>query len=156
MAVFFWTHPTARVAHRCGMCSRHIRPSEQYHRMAGIEAGTAWTHKECRHCRTLLEFVTAVNCESEYGADEISDWEPMTMQEARVKAMYNRRWTRRAGSLFPIPKVHRELVNYGSGLKLTRPVSVSVPTGDLDDLLADEDAALDLDASVSEWAGGER
>ena len=106
-----YTHarPTARKTHRCMLCARIIRPGEQYLRGAGMDGSHAWTWKECAHCDAIRDVARAAVYDDEYDDDLIGEWDPETLAHLRLKAMWKRQWTKRDGTLWPVPrKVHRE------------------------------------------------
>lgn len=99
------THPRARTEHQCNDCHRTIRPGETYRRGVVMD-GTAWTWKECVHCEVLIDWLYRSNevwDGEDYGPDTFADWEPRTLSDLRLKANWRRKWTRRDGSLVPIP-----------------------------------------------------
>ncbi len=102
MTVYFDTEPTARKSHRCGLCGRTILPGEQYRRGVALD-GTAWTFKECAHCRAVMDLADPLDGEYEYYDDVLYEWEPRTVQEARWRAQHRRKWARRDGSLYALP-----------------------------------------------------
>lgn len=101
-----WTrlHPTAQKTHQCETCSRFIQPGETYMRGSGYGDGEAHTWKECAHCELFVQLVTMRSREKEYSLELIAEWdEPKSIAEARVRAQWKRKWTNRAGDLYPIP-----------------------------------------------------
>lgn len=105
MTFFTDAHPVARVEHRCDDCGRTIRPGETYRRAAGMDGSTAWTWKECAHCEVLVSWLYRIDEVWGEGHNEETfiEWEPATLNELRLKANWGRRWTRRDGSLVPVP-----------------------------------------------------
>lgn len=106
------TRPRARVEHTCMLCGRTIRPGERYGRQGNVFDGHAYSWIECDHCdvlSTVLWYDTDVWDEG-IGPDEAQEWEPDTFWGLRLKALYCRRWTRRDGSLCPIPRLIRQQV----------------------------------------------
>jgi hypothetical protein len=100
---YSWSTPTARTQHRCDLCGRTIRPGEKYHRMAGMDGLTAWTHRECRHCAFLRGIAHEATGEFEFHDDLIVEWEPTTVAGVRLKALWRKKWQRADGSLYPTP-----------------------------------------------------
>lgn len=103
-----WTrlHPTAKKTHRCELCGRTIQPGETYLRGSGFGDGEAHTWKECAHCEALADLITTRWGETEYSFETLAEWdEPKTVAEARVRAQWKRKWTNRAGDLYPLPNL---------------------------------------------------
>lgn len=126
MTHYHWTTPKARKRHICGMCGRIIHPGETYHRMAGLDGGSAWTHKECAHCKVMVRLVQdRLNEYEDYDIDLLLDFDPETLSEARVKAMFYKRWTRRDGSTWPVPVPVDRVLTYGGGV-FTRTITETV------------------------------
>lgn len=117
-------HRKARKPHTCSMCARRIQPGETYLNGAGMDGGAAWSWKECAHCDALLEYARTMDDWEYYGPDTIVDWTPETMQQARVKAQWTRKWQRGNGDLFPVPRV---LV--GRHRYTGRPIPADIITG---------------------------
>jgi len=96
--------PTARKQHVCEDCGRIIRSGEKYRRTAGLDGGTAWTYKECRHCSaTLSLWYGEIVHDYEYAADDFAWWEPSSVTGLRAKVNFRRQWTRADGSLVEVP-----------------------------------------------------
>jgi hypothetical protein len=113
-----WTrlHPTAKKAHVCETCGRTINPGETYMRGSGYGDGEAHTWKECAHCEAYVELVARRLGDEEYSFDSIAEWdEPKTIAEARVWVQWKRKWTNRAGDLYPIPTIVIVEDRYGFG-----------------------------------------
>lgn len=102
--MFTFIHDTrrARKEHRCDDCHRVIRKGETYIRGVGLGDGTAWTWKECAHCRAILDLYVTY-WDYTYNEDDFQDWEPQTVTELRAKVNYNRKWERADGSLVEVP-----------------------------------------------------
>lgn len=117
----------ARKPHQCTICRRTIRAGETYLRGSGMD-GSAWTRKECAHCDVLAAWVVKCWGLDEYGEDDVHDWDPETMGELRIKVQLNRRWTRRDGTLYPIPKkiVDRMTIESGYEIKYLAGVAPGV------------------------------
>lgn len=104
----FWPepqHPTARIPHACDMCGRTIQPGEQYKRAAGLDAGTAWTWKECTHCQALLQVHPEILdwIDVGYNADSVTEWEPRTFEGMLRQSRFRRGWRHGNGDLAAIP-----------------------------------------------------
>lgn len=98
--------PRARREHRCSLCNRVIRIGETYDRDVNVWDGRIYTWKSCAHCRTawLVASLREYAYEAEGMNDElVCEWEPQTIPEARWKVGWRRKWTRRDGSLMPVP-----------------------------------------------------
>lgn len=88
------------------MCQRVIRVGETYLRGSGFGGGEAFTWKECAHCEVFAQLVAMRFYEDEYSLDLLAEWdEPKTIAEASVRAQWKRRWTNRAGKLYPVPRL---------------------------------------------------
>lgn len=101
MSEWIRTNPVARKEHRCEICCRTIRKGETYLRGVGLD-GNAWTWKECTHCEAMLNLYD-IQWDDTYCRDTVADWDPRSTAEWRVKANWNRQWTRRDGSLVEVP-----------------------------------------------------
>lgn len=104
MSDYIWTYPTARKRHRCGFsyCRRTILPGEQYGRMAGFDAGQAWTYKTCLHCLRACERWSASHAaEDGWDDDCIAEW----LEEERpiVWSQMRAGWRAPEGDLLPLP-----------------------------------------------------
>lgn len=109
MTFYTSTHPRARTKHQCESCYRPIRVGETYHRGVGMDEGTAWTWKECAHCEVLSQWLMRLGViygEDGYGPDDFGYWSPLTASDLRLKVNWRRKWTRRDGSLVPVPTRH--------------------------------------------------
>jgi len=103
--VTFWMDnwPVARKEHRCELCRRTIRPGEKYRRGVGLDGSTAFTFKECRHCRAVMDLADPTAGDSEYDFDVLGEWDPYGVTETRWKVQWARGWERRDGDLYPVP-----------------------------------------------------
>ena len=101
---FVQSEPRARKTHLCESCGRTIRVGEHYSRVAGLD-GTAWTYKECLHCKPLTEYVARSYDLETYTGEDVANWEPESLEQLRIKAQWRRRWTRLDGTLFPRPSL---------------------------------------------------
>lgn len=79
--------------------------------------GTAWTWKECAHCEVLIAWLYRLDevwgGDEGYGPETFANWEPSTWSDLRLKANWRRRWTRRDGSLVPVPTKVMAETHYG-------------------------------------------
>lgn len=104
-----WTTPRAKKEHKCDVCFRVIRPGEFYHRWAGTDGGDLRTWKECKHCAGLIALAKLdEHFEDGVGPDEIWEWMngyvvDVTVQELRWAAYFLKKWSRKDGTLYPIP-----------------------------------------------------
>ncbi len=101
-------HPVARKPHWCEMCGRRIDPGEKYRRGSGMDGSTAWTWRECAHCAALAAYVALDDPwdDDGYGPDLFTEWEPLTVEHLRLKALATRRrWRHTDGRLYPVPTV---------------------------------------------------
>jgi len=94
------TYPVARKDHRCDTCHRTIDPGERYMRQFGVFDGSAYTFKQCIHCRAMLPYI---DYDEGYNEEDYSYWEPSNLKELRVRVHLNKRWRNAAGELYPIP-----------------------------------------------------
>lgn len=97
-------HPVARVAHQCDLCLRRINPGERYQ----TQFSTEGTFRCCAHCEAFASVVWASGqVDDAQGADwsTMLDFEPRTLAELRLKALHRRQWTRKDGTLMPVPHV---------------------------------------------------
>jgi hypothetical protein len=113
-----WTRlkPVARKSHLCEICGRTIQPGETYMRGSGYGDGEAFTWKECAHCEPFAKLVASRLREEEYSFDLLAEWdEPKTVAEARVLAQWRRKWTNRAGDLYPVPTlvIYEDSLGFG-------------------------------------------
>lgn len=102
MTFYADTWPTARKEHWCTLCARVIRKGEKYRRGVTLD-GTAYTFKECRHCRAVMNLADPTGGDSEYYSDVLAEWEPYGVTELRWKVQWKRKWERRDGDLYPVP-----------------------------------------------------
>ena len=93
--------PKARKQHRCDDCFRAIQPGEKYRRATYVD-DTLWTSIECLHCIAIVKHVEW-NSDEGYWWQDFADWEPETVSHLRLKALWRKQWTRRDGTLYPIP-----------------------------------------------------
>lgn len=99
-------NPVARKDHRCDLCDRIIGPGERYNRQRNIGEDGPYVFKVCAHCCALVRLTTATDWADDdagYAADDICEWEPGTIWEARLRAQYRRKWRRLDGRLYPVP-----------------------------------------------------
>lgn len=103
--------PVARKPHTCELCRRTIRPGEKYQAQHNVYDGHAYTWKGCAHCRVYASVIWADDDGwlDDAGLDwcAASDYEPDALWKLRLKAQYLRQWTRRDGSLMPVPRLVR-------------------------------------------------
>lgn len=92
------------------MCGRTIEPGESYKRDRVVDCGDAWTWRECAHCESMVSllwvsYFSDVCWRGEgYSADDMGEFEPSSIAEARLKVYWKRGWRRRDGSLRPVPE----------------------------------------------------
>lgn len=102
MTTWFDSWPVARKEHVCLLCRRVIRPGEKYRRGVGLD-GTAFTFKECLHCRAVMDLADPTGGDCEYDDSVLGEWEPYGITEMRWKVQWARSWERRDGQLYPVP-----------------------------------------------------
>jgi hypothetical protein len=97
-------NPVARVEHGCQLCGRTIEPGERYNRQRNIGDDGPYVFKACAHCNAYVRLTDLSSwCDDGYTIDDVYEYEPCTMREARWRAQHRRKWRRRDGSLYPIP-----------------------------------------------------
>lgn len=96
----------ARKEHRCSLCGRMIRVGEQYGRQTNIGDDGLHVWKECGHCRVLANLLDLIDCcdEDGYTSETVLEFDPETVAEARLLALFRKKWTRRDGTLYPHPE----------------------------------------------------
>lgn len=106
------SQPVARKPHGCGWCGRTIQPGEKYDRASYIwEDGQLYTWAGCLHC---LEFIRIIGWHvldpdaEGVSEDDLNEWEPASLFELRLKALWRKNWARRDGTLYAIPEDTRE------------------------------------------------
>lgn len=98
-------HHKARIAHYCDLCSRRIEPGETYRRVRVVDAGEAWTSWGCEHCEALSVLLGPWLDQGEgISEDDIGEFEPSTIAEARLWIYWKRQWRTRNGDLRPVPR----------------------------------------------------
>jgi hypothetical protein len=96
----------ARTEHTCESCGRTIDPGETYTRQFAADDGMVWTYKECAHCTALVTLWALWEYAVDgYTTDTFTEYrdEIRTIADARLWALWKRRWRRRDGTLYPIP-----------------------------------------------------
>ena len=99
-----WSYPTARKRHRCGFayCYRAILPGEVYGRMAGFDAGQAWTYKSCLHCLRVCErWCASHNTEGDWWDEVVAEW--LEEDCPAVWSQLRAGWRTPEGDLLPLP-----------------------------------------------------
>jgi hypothetical protein len=95
--------PKARTAHKCMMCHRVIDPGETYTKQFNLgESDNVYTWKNCPQCDVFLSLI------EDWDGDGISDftvmeWEPDSVWELRLKALWRKKWRRADGTLYLVP-----------------------------------------------------
>lgn len=99
----------ARKQHRCHECHRTINIGEKYLYEATTYEDDFSTHKTCRHCQEVRDYVMQTNFEFIYGClqedlcdEDLSDrtnWKPRLMNLGM-----SRKWTKKNGKLWRVIK----------------------------------------------------
>ena len=100
----------ARKAHKCNECGRAIRPGERYERAGGVWDGRFASFKTCEHCvvaREWLQYYCDGFLYTEVAEELVEHYQEASASVfsdlGRVAAGIGRGWTRRDGSLMPVP-----------------------------------------------------
>ena len=93
------TTPNARKAHKCGMCHRTIDPGETYTRQANLGDSGFYSWKNCQQCDVFLNLIRDYDGEG-VGFETVEEWDPGTMHELRLKALWAKGWRRADGTLY--------------------------------------------------------
>lgn len=102
--------PKARKAHVCSCCYRVIAKGETYENQRNVFDGRAYTYKLCAHCRELTSRVIEIDTydywqegiNEEYLQETLSE-QYRTLADLRLLVWFRRRWTRRDGTVVPVP-----------------------------------------------------
>ena len=101
------TKPKARKSHKCQLCFRIIEPGERYVRSAHIGDDVPYTFKACLHCDAYVPEIDLLGQMADpwdgYTAEDLIEYRPRNMTEARWWVQHRRKWRRHDGSLYPIP-----------------------------------------------------
>lgn len=100
---------TAMKPHKCAECWRTIEPGERYTIERFVSDGRVDTHKTCRHCIVVRDWLCAECGGWVYGDVEEDlhehavDGYPMPVK--RLAVAMRRDWRNHAGCLMPVPTV---------------------------------------------------
>ena len=86
----------------CDLCGRRIEVGET-REVQTIAADEVYEWTNCEHCVAFVVLVDLDPYGDGYDADAVADLEPGSIAEARLIVMQRRKWTRRDGSLWPVP-----------------------------------------------------
>lgn len=101
---------SARKEHKCDECGRGILPGERYTVERYVYDGGATTHKTCRHCKVVRDWLnaecggflyTGVREDIQEHADEGHYGFGVKLLSIGIE----RRWRRRDGRLWPTPRL---------------------------------------------------
>ena len=97
--------PVARKEHRCLCCYRTIEPGEKYHRQRNIGDDGPYVWKSCAHCAEMAVICDLWAWADDYGVawDSYDQFEPSSLAELRLKALWRKGWRRGDGTLYSIP-----------------------------------------------------
>lgn len=101
---------TARKEHTCHECFRTIRAGESYRNESYTFDGTAVTHKTCRHCDVVRDWLNGECGGFLYGGieEDIQEHAESGYYPVQIKLMavgMSRNWTTKRGALWRIPKL---------------------------------------------------
>lgn len=105
--VFFQaTHPRARKAHKCTMCTREIGVGEVYRRQGGIFDGRAYTNLCCVQCEEFAVALFKAGFEGDEGGwpwiSELEESEVAHVGYSKEMQLFRERW-QRGGELVSFP-----------------------------------------------------
>jgi hypothetical protein len=103
-------HRTARKEHKCGECRRVIHPGESYMVERYISDHRAESHKTCQHCQVAREWLLHECHGFMYGfiGEDITEHVQEGCYGVDLKIVdigIQRRWHRKDGSLWRVPKL---------------------------------------------------
>lgn len=97
----------ARKQHHCSMCGRVIDPGETYDCSTNIYDGNLYTWKQCRHCDAMVQILKlhdwAGYPDEGIGPDDVGEFEPETIAQARIIIGWRGKWRRKDGTLREVP-----------------------------------------------------
>lgn len=96
----------------CGECRRKINRGENYFLVVSKDDGELWTAILCAHCKVVAEYLTHRDGEVWYGGiAEVLEVSAETSREYRYMLEMRRKWTRKDGTLVPVPKQKHATLN---------------------------------------------
>ena len=87
------------------MCDREIETGETYCRTVQLE-DSIWVWKTCSHCEAMINEcdLHGYTCGDGVDPDTFSEFDAESIFDLRCKVMWRRKWRRKDGTLYPIPK----------------------------------------------------
>ena len=101
--------PLARKNHLCSSCGRVIAKGERYENQRNVYDGRAYTYKCCAHCQIATSRALTLSENYDEGIDVFWVMDTLvecaeTVADLRMAVHMRKRWTRRDGSNFSVPK----------------------------------------------------
>jgi hypothetical protein len=97
----------ARKAHECSMCGRTIEPGESYDWSSNVYDGDFYVWKQCAHCDAMVRILNlhywAAFPDEGLGPDDVGEFEPETIAQARIFIGWKTGWRRKDGTLREVP-----------------------------------------------------
>lgn len=98
--------PVAVKVHKCDECGRDIEKGEKYLLESFVFEGQVSTHKTCRHCESVREYVCCHSMDGMFGygnvAEDISDMDDGSWQTRLMLAGMKRKWKRKDGKMWRV------------------------------------------------------
>lgn len=103
------SHRKANKEHRCGECRRAIAPGEKYLNEGLLWEGEKSTHKTCRHCEVVRDWLVGECGGFIYGEieEDIREhaWEGYGIEVKMMAVGMERNWTRKDGKPWRLPRL---------------------------------------------------
>jgi hypothetical protein len=98
------SRPKASKPHKCMMCCRIIDPGEVYTNQANLGDDGFYTWKNCRQCDVFYGLIEDWDGYG-IGDESVMEWEPGTVRELRIKALWRKKWRHKDGTLYEVPLI---------------------------------------------------